>query len=63
MDLISLLVWVLVVVLLFSLAVYVVRQTLPGSVQNIALAVIGIIALLAILNVIVGYYPMPRLVR
>jgi len=60
MDLISLLVTVVIFALIFWLATWIIRQTLPAEVQKVALVVVGVIALLILLSMITGYVPLLR---
>lgn len=59
-DPLSLIVWVLVFALVFWLALYVINATLPANVQTVARVIVGVLALLVLLNLLVGYYPLPR---
>jgi len=60
MDLISLLVTIIIFALIFWLATWIIRQTLPAEVQKIALVIVGVIALLILLSMITGYVPLLR---
>jgi hypothetical protein len=57
MDLISLLVTIVIFALIFWLATWIIRQTLPAEVQKVALVVVGVIALLVLLSMVTGYVP------
>jgi heme A synthase len=60
MDLISLLIMIVVFVAVVWLAIWIVQKTLPAEVQKIALAIVGIIALLALLGMVTGHVPLLR---
>jgi hypothetical protein len=57
-EIVSMLVYVLVILLLVSLAYWaVLRLPLPEPARNIAIVVIGVIAVIAIIYLIVGLIP------
>ena len=57
---ISILIWILVIVLIFGVAAYIVRNMgLDAKTQQLALLVVGIICLIALLYLLVGMPPWP----
>lgn len=60
MDLVTFLIMLVVFAVVFWLAAWIIKQTLPGDVQKIALVVLGVIALLVLLGFVAGYFPVPR---
>lgn len=60
MDLVSLLITFLLLAVIFWLAAYIIKKTMPGELQNVAMLVLGVIALLVLVGVVTGYVAIPR---
>ena len=57
---IAVLIWVLVIVVIFGVAAYIVRNMgLDASTQQLALVIVGIVCLIALLYLLVGLPPWP----
>lgn len=59
MDLIQLLVLILIFALVFWLATWIIRQTFPADAQRVPIMIIGVIALLVLLSIMLGYVHVP----